>query len=197
MFQKRCFDIPGKMEKLSDTFTLNISMLSVKTIEHLIMGMFEPGKMGIYDDTSKAEFLLKYDELMPELEFKETMIYKVQTPAVFSKKVIYNGKESPHYFSPDEKEFGLYFLKNVSEKFKIFSGQKDDILNSDCDVKIISDSKKNIWNIGSNTGSSQRVVGYKYDFELTAPADLQRMVWMTRIGAKNSMGFGFVDVKKS
>ncbi len=189
---QRSFNVPGKIEVLSENLTLNVSMLSDKSIEHLIIGMFESGRMKIFDNTAEAEFYVKFIETVPEPEFKETMKYRILTPAVFSKKVIYNGKESPHFLRPDEEDYTLYFLKNISEKYKIYSGRGEDIVSPDMEMERTSEFKKHIRTVRVKGSPDNKIVGYKYEFKLKAPAEIHRMLWMSGIGVKNSFGFGFI-----
>lgn len=193
---ERSFKVPGKMEIISNEFYLNVSMLSNKGMENLITGMFNEGRMRIFDSTTEADFDVKYIEMVPEPDFKEVMRYRLKTPAVFSKKVIYNGKESAHFFIPSENEFVFYFLKNISEKYKVLNARTNGLHDIDCDMKIISQFKKHLRCFQPKGSAVQKIIGYKYDFELKAPPDVQRMIWMSGVGAKNSLGFGFVEELK-
>lgn len=189
----RNFNIQGKIEIISSNFNLYISMLSDKSIEHLIIGMFDSGKMKIFDNTTEACFSVKYIETVPEPEYKQTMRYRILTPAVFSKKVLYNGKESPHYLRPDEEDYKIYFLKNIAEKYKIYTSGNADYDSLKMDFKIAGDFKKHIRTIKVKGSPENKVAGYKYDFVLDAPPEVHKLIRMSGVGIKNSFGFGFVN----
>jgi CRISPR-associated endoribonuclease Cas6 len=182
-----------KMEVRSDNFTLHISMLSDKTIEHLIIGMFESGRMKIFDNVTDAEFSVKFIETVPEPEFKEIMKYKLISPAVFSKKVIIDGKEKIYFLDPSEDDYILYFYRNLLSKYKIYTGKEADELQDMFDMKVMSDPQKEIRTIKASGKYQTKIRGYKYEFELKAAPEIQRMIWMSGVGIKNSLGFGFVN----
>ena len=186
----------NKIEILSNNFTLNVSMLSDQTTEHLIIGMFQSGKMKIFDNQTVAEFNVKFIETVPEPDFNETMRYRILTPVVLSKKILKNEKDYVYYLEPGEDDYNLYFVNNLLAKYKIYSGAE--IINPQAkfEFKILSDFKKELRTLITGENSESKIRGYKYEFELKAPPDIHRMLWMSGIGIKNSMGFGFVGTAK-
>lgn len=183
----------GKIEIISETFTLHISMLSERVIEHFIVGMFESGVMRIFDSVTQAEFAVKFVEMIPEPEFKEVMNYKVFTPAVFSKKVNVNGKDKIYFLDPSEDDYNLYFVKNLIAKYKVCSGNELTDIQDKFEIRLTSDFKKIIRTVKANGKFETKIRGYKYNFDMKAPPEIHRMAWMGGIGIKNSLGFGFVN----
>lgn len=189
---ERNFNLPGKLEIVSDTFTFYISMLSDKTTEHLIIGMFESGTMRIFNEATEAEFYVKFIETAPEPDYKEEMRYKLLTPAVLSKKILLNGKEKIYFLDPADNDYEEYFINNIMAKYKIYSVSDIDEFKDKLKFRILSDSRKSIRSVKAGGKYETKIRGYKYDFDLSAPAEIHRMIWMSGIGIKNSLGFGFV-----
>jgi CRISPR-associated endoribonuclease Cas6 len=190
---ERRFTVPGKIEIISEYITLYISMLGDKSMEHLIIGMFNSGIMKIFDTTTEAGFSVKYIETVPEPEFKERMRFRSLTPAVFSKKVNLNGKDKTYYLEPSDPDYNIYFVRNILEKYKIYSGIEIADPQNKFEINLLSDFKKDLRTIKSDGKTDLKIRGYRYDFEIKAPTEIQKMLWMSGIGIKNSMGFGFVS----
>ena len=45
------------------------------------------------------------------------------------------------------------------------------------------------------TPEESRIVGNLFDFELTAPEEIHRMIWGAGVSEKSSAGFGWVEIK--
>ncbi|MBK9404475.1 MAG: hypothetical protein IPN57_08080 [Ignavibacteria bacterium] len=101
----------------SDRFEMTVSMMSEKTVEHFIIGMFEKQRVKIYDGNIESEFFINTVEMVPEPEFRSEMTFKTISPVVLSRNTFYNGKESQEYISPADKEYAGYFIKNLMEKY--------------------------------------------------------------------------------
>jgi len=192
---ERSFD-SKRIEIISDTVTMYVSMLSDKTIEHLIIGMFESGKMRIFDKLTEAEFNVKYIETVPEPEYTERMQYKTATPAAFSKKITDGLKEKVYFLEPNDEDYSLYFVKNLLSKYKIYSGIEIADVQDKIELKVLTEAKKEIRAVKSGAKHETKIRGYLYSFELNAPREVQKMIWLSGIGIKNSQGFGFVNLLK-
>lgn len=120
--------------------------------------------------------------------YKEKIVVKTLSPiTVYSTLESATGKKKTYYYSPFEREFEELLLKNLQRKLRTWSG--DSILSGS--IRPYKVSSKN-----------QRVVIYKntvikgWDgiFELTLPEGLFRIAFEAGLGAKNSLGFGCIEV---
>jgi CRISPR-associated endoribonuclease Cas6 len=183
----------NKLRILSDSMELTVSMISNKTVEHFIIGMFENKKMNIYDMESEAEFQIKTVEMIPEPEFTEKAILKTISPIVLTKRTIYNGKESSYYMSPEDEDYGSYFFNNIKEKYKSFTGED----NSDLmlkNFKLVGDCRRKLIRIKENKSEVTDVRGYIFKFSLEGDRELIRFSYESGFGKQCSMGFGCVQV---
>ena len=180
----------------STTVELIISMLSSKTLENFIIGMFEKQRFKIYDKKSEAEFNIHMIETIPEPTFKNTVRFKTISPIVLSKREIYKGKESEGYLKPDDKDYFNYFKKNLEEKYLsycIATEQQVHEYNIE-EFKIISDWKARLITIKADTVEETKVKGYLFNFEVGGDRDFIRFGYETGFGKLNSLGFGCVKV---
>ncbi|HMQ68902.1 MAG TPA: CRISPR-associated endoribonuclease Cas6 [Ignavibacteria bacterium] len=183
----------NKLRILSDTMELTVSMISHKAIEHFIIGMFENKIMRIYDFESEAEFQIKTVELIPEPEFNGKSTFKTISPVVLSKRTIYQGKESSYYMSPEDEDYGSYFLNNISEKYKTFTGEANSNIKLK-EFKLLGECRRKLIRIKENKSEVTDVRGYIFRFSLEGDRELIRFGYESGFGKQCSMGFGCVQV---
>ena len=63
-----------------------------------------------------------------------------------------------------------------------------------CGFNLLSVPKSVLITIKANTPQQTKVRGYRYDFEITLPIELMRLLYDCGIGEKNSMGFGMIKI---
>ena len=188
----------------SDRFELTVSMLSEKTVEHFIIGMFEKQRAKIYDGNIESEFFINTVEMVPEPEFRSEMTFKTISPVVLSRNTFYNGKESQEYISPADKEYAGYFIKNLMEKYiTLFqsrqaseTGNANNINTEEAQTitfEQTGDYKSKLITIKEGTQEESRVRGYFYTFRLTGDPDIIRTGYEAGFGKQCSLGFGCAE----
>jgi len=188
----------------SDRFELTVSMLSEKTVEHFIIGMFEKQRVKIYDGNIESEFYINTVEMVPEPEFRSEMTFKTISPVVLSRNTFYNGKESQEYISPADKEYAGYFIKNLMEKYiTLFqsrqaseTGNANNINTEESQTitfEQTGDYKSKLITIKEGTQEESRVRGYFYTFRLTGDPDIIRTGYEAGFGKQCSLGFGCAE----
>ena len=199
LFTFSMFNIPNRniesnrIKILSDEIELTVSMISDKAIEHFIIGMFENQRMKLFDIENEAEFLIKTVEMIPEPDFSGKVNFKTISPIVLTKRTIYKGKESAYYMSPEDEDYSLYFISNLTEKYKSYNGGEINgkkinsfAYNGDCRSKMIR--------LKENKEEFTNVRGYVFRFSLEGDRELIKFGYEAGFGKQCSMGFGCASV---
>jgi len=156
-------------------------------IQSFAMNLMKSGTLKF----DKENLLLSSVEVEGLPEYQERIFVRTLSPVtIYSTLIKRDGKKKTYYYSPFEKEFEDLLIKNLSRKFKTWAGST-----------VLSGSIKP-YKVNSR---DQRIVIYKgtvikgWDgvFELNLPQELFNMAFETGLGAKNSLGFGCIEVWKS
>lgn len=187
----------------SENISLKVSMLSEKTTEHFIIGMFEKQKVKIYNRNTDSEFIIKTVEMIPEPVFRNDMTFRTLSPVVLSKKTIFNGSESQEYLSPADKEYEEYFKKNLSEKHKtlyqIQGSSKNESLTGteeEAEIKTFEQKgeyKSKLITIKEGSQEENKIRGYFYTFRITGDPEVIRTGYEAGFGKQCSLGFGCAE----
>jgi CRISPR-associated endoribonuclease Cas6 len=200
-------DLYGKkyINLISDRFELTVSMLSEKTVEHFIIGMFEKQRVKIFDRNIESEFFINTVEMVPEPEYRNEMTFKTISPVVLSRNSIHNGKESQEYISPADKEYAAYFIKNLIEKHVTLfqsravseTGNSNNIISEDSEKVTFEQTgeyKSKLITIKEGTSEESKVRGFFYTFRITGDPDIIRTGYEAGFGKQCSLGFGCAEV---
>ena len=203
LYEKKYLKIAG------DKAELTISMLSQKTMENFIIGMFENKILKIFDRNVESSFYINTVELIPEPAFKDVMTFRTISPIVISKKSEHNGKISESYLSPEDVDYKKYFSNNLEEKL-IALIQNNIDLNIFGDVNINSEInsiesfeilkgniKSKLITIKEDSKEETKLRGYNFGFKVKGNPILLKIGYEAGFGKSGSMGFGCVEAVKS
>ena len=181
---------------------LTVSMLSDKTTEHFIIGMFEEQKVKIFDKNTESEFQIKTVEMVPEPVFRNDMTFRTISPVVLSRKTTYNGNESQEYMSPADKEYEDYFIKNLAEKHSALyqlkegnSGESN--ICREAGIRTFEqrgEYKSKLITIKEGSPEENKIRGYFYTFSITGDPEIIRTGYEAGFGKQCSLGFGCAEV---
>lgn len=172
---------------------LTISMLPIDMIQHFITGLFGDKELLLGDHQSQVPMKVTAVEAIKVPQFTEKMSFRALSPMLISLKL--PNEKYARYLAPDHPEYPILFFRNLQEKLHAFEGSPEIIHGTACSFKLLSEPKKKGITIKTGTLEQTKLIGYKYDFELNAPANLLRFGYYTGFGEKNSMGFGCAEVK--
>ena len=128
-------------------------------------------------------------EVEPVPSYREKVIVKTLSPiTVYSTLQTPDGRKKTYYYNPFETDFEELIIKNLQRKARTWFGKE---IFGDSIIKPYKVSTRN-----------ERIIIYKdtvikaWDglYELQLPPELFQMAFDSGLGAKNSQGFGCVEV---
>jgi len=134
-------------------------------------------------------FLIESIAVEAPPSYSEKVLVRALSPiTVYSTLSAPNGKKKTYYYSPFEEEFESLIIENLNKKYRALTGKKASFSGS---VKPFKVSSRN-----------QRIVIYKgmvikgWDgiYEVSLPPQLFPLAFEAGLGAKNSQGFGCIEV---
>ena len=156
-----------------------------------VKGLFVSQEFFLGDKFNGIDLQVSGVEALPEPAFYTTMHYRLQTPWVVSYQA--ENDRNPKYLSPADDGFDRLVVKHLLEKYKN-TREVADIGPEQVELKRCSDFKRAGFVIKPGTPAQTRVVGNLFDFELTAPVELHRMIWNAGVSEKSATGFGWVEL---
>lgn len=191
--EKSLFELQG------NELSMDISFMVDRAAEHFIKGLFLKQEFYLGDKFNGIELMVTAVEAYPPPVFQKTMRYKALSPVTIS--LTREQDRYPQYLNPENELYAHYFLKNLSEKQKgvALAHEKTnapaELDYPSWDFRLLSRPRSRLSVIKPYTVNETKVRGYCFDFELTAPEEIQEMVYYCGVGEKNALGWGFCEVK--
>ena len=189
--EKSLFELTG------ETITLKVSFLVNPVATTFVRGLFMNQEVYLGDRFNGVDLVVTEVQALPEPGFRETMRYRVASPAVISH--LPDGARHPQYLHPEDERFETFFLRHLSQKLRghlIASGEDtpEPISETGMNFKLLKARGSRCCTMKPGTKEQTRVRGFLFDFELTAPVEIHKMVWSAGFGEKNATGFGWGEV---
>lgn len=183
--EKKLFEISTHEIKLQLSFDVN------EAATNFIKGLFMAREFYLGDKFNGIDFKVANVAALPEPEFSETMHYRLQTPWVVSYKA--ENDKYPRYLSPNDANFETFAVKHIVEKY---NNTRNEEPMSPEQIKLnrTSDFKRVGFVMKPGTKEQSRVVGNLFELGLTAPVEVQQMIWNAGVSEKSSSGFGWVNL---
>jgi CRISPR-associated endoribonuclease Cas6 len=161
--------------------------------------LFQHQQFAVITPKGSIDFTVKGVEIKESPAFQETMRFRALTPICIAEQQL--GRPQPKYLAPDEPNYDRLFLSNLENKAKaaktnaIVIARDEATEGSPLAFKIVSPFKKRgIETVKAELNRPIKVIGYTYDFEITAPIEWLKVGFEAGFGTKNSGGLGFVKV---
>ncbi|WP_430936627.1 CRISPR-associated endoribonuclease Cas6 [Saccharicrinis sp. 156] len=184
--EKKLFEISTHEIKLQISFDTD------EAAGNFIKGLFMAQEFYLGDKFNGIDFKVANVTALAEPEFTETMHYRVQTPWVVSYKS--ENDKHPQYLEPNDEKFRPLAIKHLVEKYNNTRNQGS-VSTEQIKLKLTSDFKRSGFVMKPGTAQQSRIVGNLFEFELTAPVEVQQMVWGAGVSEKSSAGFGWIEMK--
>ncbi len=175
-----------------------LSLVAAEGIEPFITNLLQEQEPRIGDKKSKVQFKVSGVERLPDPEFSENMKLSCISPLVLVNKE----KKNPEFLSPDEKNYGVLFFKNLMAKYahmvkQLPSASQGGLSGlSDLQFRLLGNPTSRVVKINPGTPYQESIKGYLFDFSLKAPAELIRLGYHAGFGDHGYQGFGCCKVKK-
>ena len=129
-------------------------------------------------------------EVPPPHQFERPVLLKALSPiTTYSTLTTGDGRKKTYYYAPQEPDFARLVLENLRRKIRTWTGE--DIPSDGASFRPVKVSNRNLV-VARYKGTI--VKGWTGIYELDAPEPYFRMALDAGLGAKNSQGFGFVEV---
>ncbi len=184
--EKALFEIHA--ERLS----LNVSFHLAEAAEKFIIGLFSNQEVYVGDQFNGLDLIVAAVERLPEPIMTDTMFYRAVSPVVISFKED-NSKYATYLF-PDNSGYDNLLLQNLLNKYNSSPGEVSLPEEINFEFAVNNTPKSKLVTIKPYTPEQSKVRGFMFDFTLTCPVELHRLILSSGIGEKNSMGFGWVEV---
>lgn len=192
--------LDDRMKLLSQDISFVVSFLVPRAAEEMISGLFREQRFALGDRVSRVDLEVSAVSIIPEEIFTDkTVAFRTTSPLLVIKPEIRkDGKLWPKYLSPLDENYSQYFFSNLLEKHAIahHHGLAAAIPpDPNLHFRLLSENpRKNGIRIKAHTPEETKVIGYFFDFELIAPAELLRVGMLAGFGGENALGFGAVKV---
>jgi CRISPR-associated endoribonuclease Cas6 len=172
---------------------LVVSFLLPKQLSTFVSGLFRDQSHTFYLKGGKSiPVVTSQIEILPEPPFKDgPSRYKLITGARIS--VAEEGQEYAQYKGPDHEDYEHLFVQNLVNKHRsslLYKGEADKGYTIGMQV---FDPIKTQMVIVPKNGNVTKMRGYKFCFELNAPAEIHRTLYNAGAGEECSMGMGWVE----
>ena len=171
-----------------------VSFLPETSTEKFIFGLFSDRVFRIGDKHSAVQFSTERIEALPAPSFQRETLFGTLSPVSIPFRP--DGQRYATYLSPDCSEASAVILTNLLNKYHTFYGKPFDGDTSDFALKVVNRPKAKLISVKKETPEASNIRGYMFDFLMTAPPELMKIMYESGIGHKNSIGFGMVRVKE-
>jgi CRISPR-associated endoribonuclease Cas6 len=173
-----------------------ISFCVDTAMEKFISGLFQNQRLTVATPKGKIDFEVANIEIMETPVFAETMRFRAMMPICISENQ--EGRPQAKYLAPHEPNYETLFLSNLANKYRAATGNTEGVLDvglgmSDVGnyVKILSEPRKRgLDTVKAELNRPIKVIGYTYDFEISAPIEWLKVGYAAGFGKSSSGGFG-------
>lgn len=166
----------------------------------LIKGIFRDATAGLGDRINRVDFMVSHIELLPEPDFREVMDYYVRSLCLVTRAP--QGEERyGQYLFPGDGTFTRRLEENLLNKYQTV-GQALVVTWADeglCSltVEVGQHYKKKKIRLKPFTPQQTDIKGgSEFECRISAPVEVQKVVWEVGLGEKGSIGgCGWVDIR--
>ncbi len=155
-------------------------------LENLALTLMHEGKVNLGDVSLEVTSV---EVRHPPTLRRPLLLKALSLITVYTTLSTPNGRKKTYYYAPQESEFGQQVLRNLRRKVRAWTGE--DIPEDGATFRPVKVSTRNL-SIVKYKGTV--IKGWTGIYELDAPEPYSRMALDAGLGAKNSQGFGCVEV---
>lgn len=178
-------------EITEDRLTLGVSFQVTDAAETFILGLFRNRQVYLGDSFNRLDLSVAQIERLPDTEPAETMRYRALSPIVLSYQ--YPGWSYASYLSPEDEDYARLLNNHFRNKYQAIPNAAPLPDSFPFCFTLTGIPRSKLVTIKQGTPEQSKIRGYLFDFELTAPPEIHRMMLSCGAGEKNSLGFGWCE----
>lgn len=186
--------IPDKGIQFSSAMShIEVSFLLPSVLTTFVSGLFQDQKHTFYFKGNIAiPVITSQIEILPEPAFSDgAAMYKLITGARISVGEV--DQEHPQYKGPEHEDYDFLFIQNLVNKHRSSLLYKGEPTKEYTIGMQIFDPVKTQMVTVPKDGNEIKMKGYKFSFELNAPAEIHRTLYYAGAGEECSVGMGWVE----
>ena len=165
-------------------------------VEKFVEGLFKNQTLEVVADGTKCVFQVQGVEIVSKPQFTQTMRFSAKTGICLTE--ITEGDRYPQFRSPEHPNFKDLFFRNLGAKTRSALHPNEAIDPPQyLSLKILTEPRK--WSASvpkDDLSKPIKTIGYKFDFEITAPVEWLEVGYFTGFGKATSGGFGYCEILK-
>lgn len=179
-------------ELATDRVALLVGFYLPDAAERFIGGLFNQQEVYVGDRFNGIDLTVVQIERLAEPVLSPTMHYRASSPVVLSARS--ENSKYARYLSPADESYAIMLKNNLLQRWVTIPGAGPLPGDFTFEWRTTSDPRSKLVTIKPGTPYQSKVRGYVYNFDLTAPDAIHRLILSAGIGEKNSTGFGWVDL---
>lgn len=198
---------PYEMDQVKQEFRLlgnqvkiSISLYLDNAFEQQIVHLFRqhPLSLGTHEGHPSL-FEVKHWQIMPKVQFKETMQFKAISP--ISVTTVEEGKSANAYLLPDNEAYDISFFNHVVRRFKAAMQYKSlaalKLLDPSFPMsyRLLGQAKSRLIHLKPNPEGITQLRGFVFEFEVSMPVPVMEFCYCAGYGEYPYLGFGYVEIK--
>lgn len=188
----------GVFELMGNEMSLEVSFYLPEIAEPFIKGLFKNNEVFIGDRINGVHANVREVQVLPYPEFKEKMRYHIVSPCCIRRPANESEKYS-QYLHPQDQEFIPRLVQNLKNKYHAVPNIPA-VAGTDDELSIrvkIPDQKlrSKLLTVKAMTEAENKIRGWLFHCEVTAPVEVQEFIWNVGLGEKGSLGFGMVGIR--
>lgn len=173
---------------------LELSFHIEDALQNFVVGLFKNQSFSLSSGKAfQADFKISGIELQPKPIFTTSMRFSLQTPLCISQDQ--KGEKYAQYLHPENEAYPTLLIQNLIRKQRALQLVSDKDTNYQIELppihfQLLSTPKKS-----PRTIKGIKLIGYVFDFELSAPTELSELGYYAGFGEKNSsLGMGMANI---
>jgi CRISPR-associated endoribonuclease Cas6 len=179
---------------------LGVSIYLDPRFEQHIVHLFrqKPLQLGMLDGRP-AYFEVKHWQIMPRINYRETMQFKSVAP--ISLTPVEDAKPQNGFLVPDSELYDINFFTHLVRHFKAafqyrsLAGLKLLDPSFPMEFRLLSQAKSRLIHMKSNPENISQLRGFLFEFEASMPIPLMEFAYEAGFGEYGHLGFGYTDFR--
>ena len=189
-----------RIDKQAKTFILvksptviEFSFFIEDALQHFVVGLFKNQSFTLSSGTVfRVDFEVSSIEIVPKPIFQPTQKFQLITPLCISQDQA--GERYAQYLSPEHADYATLLIQNLLRKQQALQPVPASEIEQPLPMPLYSFRLLSQPKRSPRTVKHIKVIGYVFDFELSAPVELLELGYYAGFGEKNSaLGMGMVE----